>query len=267
MLRVLGVMLVCILSVVSCSSSQRTVFEGAAKSEAEAAYRDAVGELESGSYEEAIKQFGELKLKFPYATRWSTMADLKIADAYRESGEYSVAAVSYQDFVRTYPTHAEVPYALYQVANCYYEQMPSDLFFLPDPWQRERKSTQQAEVGFKVFLSRYPEDKNVPDAQEKLKEVQYRLANYELYVAEYNFKHESYEGVILRTQNLSKLYPESELIPQALVLQAHAFLKLNDPVRAKRDLQRVVAEYKDSEYAQEAQGWLSRNAAVPELEE
>ncbi|MFA5624621.1 MAG: outer membrane protein assembly factor BamD [Bradymonadales bacterium] len=267
MLRFASFTLLCLLLLASCSSTQRTVFEGQPKSEAEAAYREAVGILESGSYEDAIRKFSDLKLKYPYATRWSTMSDLRIADAHRESGEYSVAAVSYQDFVRTYPTHSEVPYAMFQAANCYYEQMPSNLFFLPDPWQRERKSTKQAETAYKVFLNRHPDDKNAEEAQKKLDEVQRRLANYELYVAEYNFKHKSYEGTILRTQSIEKLYPQSSLVPRALTLQAHAFLKLKDPIRAKRDLQRVASDYKDSDYAKEARAWLARNSQVPDFEE
>lgn len=247
----------------ACGVSQKTVFEGEPKSDAEAEYREAVETLESGSYEDSVKAFHAIKLKYPYATRWATLCDLRIADAYRASGEYAQAAVSYQGFIRTYPAHPEIPYATYQAANCYYSMMPSDMFILPDPWQRDRKSTAQAETALKVFLKRYPNDPNAPKAQEQLNEVQMRLANHELYVAEYNFKHEAYQGAVNRILGLLDTYPQAEISPKAHILLAHSYIKLNDPITAKQTLNKLIAAYPDSEYAQQAKDWIARNPDVP----
>ena len=251
------------IGLTACGTSQKTVFEGTPKSDAEAEYREAVETLESGSYEDSVKAFHEIKLKYPYATRWATLCDLRIADAYREAGEYAQAAVSYQEFIRTYPAHAEIPYATYQAANCYYEMMPSDMFILPDPWQRDRKSTSQAETAFKVFLKRYPNDPNAAKAKEQLAEVQMRLANHELYVAEYNFKHEAYRGTVNRILGLIETYPHAEIIPKAHILLAHGYIKLNDPITAKKTLMQLIEKYPDSSYAQDAKTWINNNPDVP----
>ena len=155
--RILAIGVFCLsLAALGCGETQKTVFKGSPKSDAEAEYRDAVRTLESGSYEDAVKDFHQIKLKYPYATRWATLCDLRIADAYRMSGEYAQAAASYQAFIRTYPAHPDIPYATYQAANSYYEMMPSDFFILPDPWQRDRKSTVQAQVAFATYLKLYP---------------------------------------------------------------------------------------------------------------
>lgn len=246
-----------------CGTSHKTVFEGEPNSEAEAVYRDAVKTLESGSYEDSIKSFHALKLHYPYATRWAQLSDLRIADAYRESGEYAQAAVAYQNFLRTYPAHPEVPYATYQAANCYYEMMPSDIFILPDPWQRDRKSTAQAETAFKVYLRRFPDDENVPKAKEQFAEVRRRLANHELYVAEYNFKAKAYKGTVRRLTGLFESYPEAEIIPKAHILLAHAYLELKDPVSAKKVLTQLIEKYPDNAYAADAKSWISANPQVP----
>lgn len=262
MKRIIFVLL-SVLCLSGCGTSYKTVFEGAPKSDAEAAYRAAVKTLESGSYEDSVKAFHEIKLKYPYATRWATLCDLRIADAYRESGDYAQAAVAYQSFTRTYPAHVDIAYATYQAANCYYELMPSDIFILPDPWQRDRKSTAQAETALQVFLSRYPNDDNAPKAREQLDEVRMRLANHELYVAEYNFKNEAYQGSVNRLQGMIKAYPESKEIPKAHILLAHSFLMLNDPVSAKKVLTDLIGKYPGTSEAADAQNWIARNANVP----
>lgn len=251
------------MSLAGCGTSHKTVFEGEPNSEAEAAYRSAVKTLESGSYEDSIKSFHAIKLQFPYATRWATLCDLRIADAYRESGEYSQAAVSYQNFIRTYPAHPDVAYATYQAANCYYEMMPSDMFLLPDPWQRDRKSTSQAETALAVFLKRYPNDENAPKAQEQYNEVRRRLANHELYVAEYNFKHEAYQGAVNRLTGLLTTYPDAQILPKAHILLAHSYLKLKDPVNAKQVLIKLIETYPDDDYAIDAREWIANNPEVP----
>lgn len=253
----------CAVLFCGCGTSQKTVFEGAPKSEAEQAYRKAVETLESGAFEDSIKAFHALKLKYPYATRWATLCDLRIADAYRESGDYAQAAVSYQAFIRTYPAHSDIPYAAYQAANCYYELMPSDIFILPDPWQRDRKSTAQAESALASYLRRYPEDVHAPKAKEQYREVRRRLANHELYVAEYNFKNGAFRGAVYRLEGLIASYPDAEVTPKAHILLAHSYLKLKDPVSAKRALVRLVDNYPESESVDEARAWIGRNPEVP----
>lgn len=251
-----------LLFAASCGTAHKTVFEGEPKSDAEADYRAAVKTLESGSYEDSVKAFHAIKLKYPYATRWATLCDLRIADAYRESGDYAQAAVSYQAFIRTYPAHSEVAYASYQAANCYYELMPSDIFILPDPWQRDRKSTSQAETALASFIKRYPNDENTPKAKEQYAETRRRLANHELYVAEYNFKNKAYAGAVNRLTDLIKTFPDAAIVPKAHILLAHSYLKLKDPAQAKIILTRLADKYPESEYANDARAWIARNPEV-----
>ncbi len=255
--------LLLMITVCGCSSMPKTVFVGEPNSEAELEYREAVRRLEGGANEDAIRAFNNIKLNFPYATRWTTLADLRIADAYRNAGDYATAAVSYNEFVRTYPAHADVPYAAYEAANCYYELMPADYFFLPDPWQRDRTSTKQAQTALSAFIARYPEDKNIDKAKEQYKEVRRRLANHEIDVAEFYFKRESYNGVAARLEQAIKTYPDTEVMPSAHILLAHSYLKLKDPVSAKRVLNQLVTNYPDSDSARDAAAWIAAHPEVP----
>ncbi len=257
------ILLSIVLFLTGCGTTQKTVFHGEPKSDAERDYRQAVAILEGGSNEDAIKAFNALKLKYPYATRWSTLADLRIADAYRNTSDYATAAVSYQDFMRTYPAHSEVPYAAYQAANCYYELMPSDIFILPDPWQRDRKTTVQAETALASFIQKFPNDENIPKAKEQYLETRRRLANHEVYVAEFYFKRKAYKGVIARLEGVIKKYPDVEVVESAHILLAHSYLELKDPVSAKRVLNKLIADYPQSKWSVDASAWISAHPEVP----
>jgi len=257
------ILLSVLLLVTGCGTTQKTVFQGEPKSDAERDYRLAVATLEGGSNEDAIKAFNALKLKYPYATRWSTLADLRIADAYRNTSDYATAAVSYQDFMRTYPAHSEVPYAAYQAANCYYELMPSDIFILPDPWQRDRKTTKQAETALASFIKKFPDNENIPRAKEQYLETRRRLANHEVYVAEFYFKRKAYKGVVARLEDLLKTYPDIEVVESAHILLAHAYIELKDPVSAKRVLNKLIVDYPQSEWATDATNWITAHPEVP----
>lgn len=251
------------LLVTGCGTTQKTVFVGEPKSDAERDYRKAVETLEGGSNEDAIKAFNAIKLKYPYATRWSTLADLRIADAYRNTSDYATAAVSYQDFIRTYPAHTDVPYAAYQAANCYFELMPADYFFLPDPWQRDRKTTKQAERALATFIKTYPDNENTPKAKEQYHEVRRRLANHEIDVAEFYFKKKAYSGVIKRLEGVIADYPDIEDVESAHILLAHSYLQQKDPVSAKRVLNQLVTNYPDSKWSKDATQWINAHPEVP----
>ncbi|MDX9721877.1 MAG: outer membrane protein assembly factor BamD [Myxococcota bacterium] len=248
------------LLLVGCGSGNKTVWDGPPASEAEAAYRKALNAFESGQYIDAMTQFNELRLKYPYSSRWTTLAELRQADVLADQGRHAAAAVSYQEFINAHPTHEDVAYAQYQIGICSYKEMPMDVFFLPAPHQRELATTRQAESAFKRLLAKFPDYENAEEARAKLAEVRERLATYELYVAEFNFKKAAYYGTVKRTETLLQSYPDSSQADDALLLQAHAYIKLEDVDMAIASLQRLLADYPDSEFVPEAQSWLDQYA-------
>ncbi len=248
------------LTLMACSTGGKTVWDGPPSSEAEAAYREGLSRMERGQFIESTKVFSEMRLKYPYSSRWSTLAELRLADILFQQGRHAVAAVAYQEFINGHPSHEEAAYAMYQIGLCYYEQMPSDIFLLPRPWQRELISAQQAETAFRRFFSRHPDHPLADDAREKTLEIRTRLAMHHLYVAEFNFRRKAYHGAILRLTTLLKDFPEAEVIPQARFLLAHAYLQENDAVSAAEQLQHIVAAHPDSSYHSKAAQWLRENA-------
>ena len=240
----------------ACASGPVTQWDGPPASEAEADYREALERFEKGQYIEATKRFNRLRLEHPFSSRWTTLAELRLADTYLEQGRYAVAAVAYQEFIKSHPTHEDAPFAMLQIGRCHYEEMPSDFFIMPDPWQRELHTARQADAALSRFLKRYPEHEKTEEAQEMLAEVRDRLARHELYVAEFNFERESWIGAANRLQTLLKSYPDSPVAPQGTFLLAHVYLKQDDGAAAAGTLVWLVERYPESDYAEDARGWL-----------
>ena len=82
-------------------------------------------------------------------------------------------------------------------------------------------------------------------------------------MAEYNFKHEAYQGSVNRLTGLIATYPNAEVTPKAHILLAHSYLKLNDPISAKKTLNQLIEKYPDSSYAGDARSWIAANPNVP----
>lgn len=252
--------LILFLMFTACGPSiEVTVWEGPPTSEAESAYRDALDTMEAGHFIESTRLFNQLRLKYPYSSKWTTLAELRLADSLFYQRRYTTAAESYRQFVKAHPTHVELPYAYYQVALCYYEQMPSDFFILPDPWQRDLGSTQQAEAALVRFINKYRDSKHVDDAREKLIEVRQRLAGHELYVAEFHLEREHAHGAMNRLLELVERYPDTDVHDDGLFLLAHSFLLQNDVEHGAAALARLLVDHPESEYAEDARDWLTEN--------
>lgn len=245
----------------ACGTGRYKVdWEGPAKSEAEAAYRQGVEMMASGQYIDATQRFNFVRLKFPYSSRWTTLSELRLADLAFEQSRHLQAAELYAQFVKAHPTHEDVPYALLRTGDCFYEQMPSDFFLLPDPWQRELNSTRQAEDAYRRFILKFPEGELSDKAKARLVEVRERLAQSELYVAEFYLKRDQPIGALNRLLTMAERYPNTPSLDRGLFLLAHSYILLNDAEAAASALQRLVLDHPTSNLSADAKQWLTQTS-------
>ena len=59
-------------------------------------------------------------------------------------------------------------------------------------------------------------------------------------------------GAVNRLNDLIKTYPNAEIAPKAHILLAHSYIKLKDPIQAKKALTQLVEKYPTSDYASDA---------------
>lgn len=161
-------------------------------------YQEGVTFYQKGDYQKAIEYFQALKEEHPLSP-YAPLAEIGIADSYYSDKKYGDAEANYSDFINLHPTNTNIPYAMYQIGMCHFEQMSSV--------DRDQTETVKAKKEFEKLVSRFPESKFSMMAEKVLRECKRRLAEHEFYVGEFYFKNDQYKAALKRFELIAREYP------------------------------------------------------------
>jgi len=145
-------------------------------------------------------------------------AKLAIADSwYAEGGAASLeqAEIEYKDFITFFPNVPEAAEAQLKIANIHYQQMEK-----PD---RDFTHAMRAEEEYRQLIQQFPDSKLVPEAKQKLREVQEDIAEREYEIGRFYYLRESYPAAIARLQSLVDKYPLYSKADEALYLLGQSY--------------------------------------------
>jgi len=145
-------------------------------------------------------------------------AKLAVADSwYAEGGTTALqqAEIEYKDFRTFFPNMPEAAEAQLKVANIHYEQMEK-----PD---RDYTHAMRAEEEYRALIQEYPDSKLVPQAKQRLREVQEVLADREFGIGKFYFSRLAYPAAIARLKTLVDRYPLYSGADQALYLLGQSY--------------------------------------------
>jgi outer membrane protein assembly factor BamD len=129
-------------------------------------------------------------------------AKLGVADSwYAEGGTAGLAQaeLEYNDFKTFFPNMPEAAEAQLKIANIHYQQMEK-----PD---RDYTHALRAEQEYRNMIQEFPDSKLVPQAKQRLMEVQEVLAQREFEVGRFYYLKQSYAAATARLQSLVEKYP------------------------------------------------------------
>jgi outer membrane protein assembly factor BamD len=145
-------------------------------------------------------------------------AKLAVADSwYAEGGStaLSQAEIQYKDFITFFPTMPEAAEAQLKIANIHYQQMEK-----PD---RDYTHAMRAEDEYRQLIMQFPDSKLVPEAKQRLLEVQEVLAEREFRVGRFYYLRESYPASIARLRSVVDRYPLYSRADETLYLLGQAY--------------------------------------------
>jgi outer membrane protein assembly factor BamD len=254
-----SVLLALIALAMACGGSSGTGKSGKsllkADDDARTAYERALLSFRQGDCLNAEPTFQEIRREFPYS-RFAALSELRIGDCQFKNEAYPEAIQTYRQFVRIRPSHREVPYARFRIAEAYYNQVPGGWFMTPPSHERDQTAARDALIQLRRFVVDYPNDQRVPDANKLMAECMSLLAAHELYVARFYLKRDAYRGVISRLRGLLAAYPGSGVEPEALLLLGHVYMETEQVEAAKGTWTELVQRYPDSAEAKRAEGRL-----------
>jgi outer membrane protein assembly factor BamD len=214
-------------------------------------------QLASKNYLEAQKYFDFVKSKFPYLEA-ATTAELRLGDVDFEREKYVEARDRYLNFIKLHPTHAKVDYAAFRAAMSHFKDIPSDFFLLPPASEKDQAEVRAASIAMADFIRSYPNSEYVAQAQKVYDDVKKRLAQHELYVADFYRKREKWNAVVGRLSVVEKDYGGLGYEERVYFGLYDAYRKLKDDTKAKEALQMLVAKYPDTPAAKKAQAVLAK---------
>lgn len=225
-------------------------------------YEQSMDDMESGIYPEALRGFGELKTKYPY-TKYAALADLRSADTQFHRGKYVEAVDAYRNFLKFHPKHEEGPYAMKQIGEAYYEQIPGDWFFLPPAAEKDQGHTKLAIAAYTDMIARFPDAEVTDEARERLKVCRTKLADHELYVANFYLDRDRHRASAGRAEVLLKSYPELGHDEEALWIAGFSRFHTGELERASLHLNELESRFPKGLWTADAHNLLTKIGSRP----
>src|SRR4051812_3859086 len=184
--------------------------------------------MKKGKYDVARLTLQTLINTYP-DSEYVARAKLAVGDSwYAEGGAAGLqqAEIEYKDFKTFFPNMPEAAEAQLKVADIHYRQMEK-----PD---RDYTHGKRAEEEYRALIQEFPDSKLVPQAKEKLREVQEVLAEREYRIGRFYFLRESWAAAIARLKSATDAYPLYSRADDALMMLGAAYEKEVDVVRASQ---------------------------------
>lgn len=161
----------------------------------------AMESMKKGRYSEARTLLETLINTYP-DSEYIARAKLSLGDAWYNEGGHAAwqqAEVEYKDFQTFFPNLPEASEAQLKIANMHYREMEK-----PD---RDYNEAQRASEEYKALIQQYPDSPLVPQAKQKLREVQEVLADRQFRIANFYYVRENLAAAQARLISLTESYP------------------------------------------------------------
>lgn len=203
-------------------------------------YEEGERQLLQGRYDSARDAFGKLAERHPESDL-VPVARFLIGESYYRAKEFEKAAPEFEAFVTLYPGHGIADLGQYRLARSYFDQMPA--------LERDQAITAKALTEFQKLIRLYPESRYAPDALVKIETGRQRLAQKELWVADFYVRQGNLQAALPRYDAVLKDYARTPTAPEALYLKADILIRLGRADEAAGVLRRLVEEFPASDWS------------------
>jgi len=210
--------------------------------------------LQAGRYEQARDLFARLAERHP-ESELVPLAAFLVGETYYRAEDYDKAAKEFDHFVTLYPSHAIADLGQYRLARTYFDQMPIV--------ERDQGVTSRALGEFQKLIRLYPESRYAPDAIVKIEACRLRLAEKELWVADYYMVRNNFQAALQRYDVVLKDYSRTAAVPETLYRKGDLLIRLGKTEEAQAVLQRLVEQYPQSDWSARARQRQTRLTNTP----
>src|SRR3954465_14129623 len=177
----------------------------------------AMDAMNHGKYDVARMTLQTLITSYP-DSEYIARAKLAVGDSWYAEGSTAAlqqAEVEYKDFETFFPNLPEAAEAQLKVAGIHYKQM--------EKADRDYTHAKRAEDEYRQLIQQFPDSKLLPEAKQRLRNIQEVLADREYSIGRFYYLRESYPAAIARLKSLVEAYPLYSGADEALFLLGQSY--------------------------------------------
>ena len=231
-LAVSALVLLVVSTISGCGSSVTTT-----SLPVEDRFRHAKALFDDEDYLAAISEFNIITLQ-NQGSAFADSAQFFIAESHFRRGEWLVAATEYGYLKRSYPASPLVPEAQYKLALSYYNLSPRS--------ELDQQYTKKAIDEFQSFRDYYPSSQHAADADEKIMDLNTRLAKKAYDTARLYETMENYKASIFYYDDIIERYHDTKYAPLAYLGKVGVLMTRKRYGEANTELQKFYDRFPGS---------------------
>jgi len=204
----------------------------------------AISLYEDEDYQEAATEFEAIMLQYPGN---SVVDDAQYYSGMcrYQRGEYILAAYEFSKLIKNMPASEFVSDAQFMLAECYYELSPN--------YTLDQKYTKKAIDEYQAFVDFFPLNEKVSDAENKINELNDKLAHKEYSIAVIYEKMNYYNAALKYFDGVVEVYHDTPYAPMAMYRKIKLLMDREREDEALTEMKKFIRLYPNDEEIGEIQ--------------
>ena len=189
-------------------------------------------------YQEALSEFQALVLQYP-GSAIIDEAQYYLGMTRYQRGEYILAAYEFSKLIKNMPASKYMSEAQFMLAQSYYKLSPN--------YQLDQKFTKKAIQEFQAFIDFFPSDKKVKEAEEKISELNDKLAEKDYLIAYIYEKLDYNKAALIYYDLLLDTYHDSKYAPLAMYDKIKLLIQRDENSKALEEIAKFIELYPNND--------------------
>jgi outer membrane protein assembly factor BamD len=156
-----------------------------------------------------------------------------------ERGEYIIAAYEFSKLIKNMPASDFVSKAQFMLAETYYELSPN--------YNLDQKYTKKAIEEYQAFIDFFPLNEKVAEAEQKIEELNDKLARKDYDTAVIYEKMDYYTAAIKYFDSVVETYHDTKYAPQAMYRKIQVLMDREREDEALAEMRKFLKQYPDDD--------------------
>lgn len=201
----------------------------------------AISLYEDEEYEEAVKEFESILLQYAGSSLIDD-AQYYLALTRYQREEYIIAAYEFSKLIKNMPASSFVADAQFMLAECYYGLSPN--------YNLDQVYTKKAITEYQAFIDFFPLNERVHEAEQKINELNNKLALKNFTIAKIYEKMDYYTASMKYYDFVVETYHDTEYAPKALFRKIMLLMEREREDEALTNMKKFILLFPDDEEAE-----------------